>query len=100
MSTWAERAEWHRKAHPEVYDHIVRLAREAKQRNMQKVGIELLINVLRWQESIGFCQNYAAHYARMIMKDEPDLSDFFNLRPRRRDLEDAEEMRQGGIYGS
>ena len=34
---------------PEVYSHLVRLARQAKARGHNKVGIRMLWEVMRWE---------------------------------------------------
>jgi len=73
---------------PDVYDHLVRLAHQAKRRGHQKIGIGLLWEVMRWERSMqtidpeGFKlnNNWRSRYARMIMQREPALEGFFELR--------------------
>jgi len=75
---------------PEVYTLLVALARNIRRRwPNRKVGIELLINRVRWDFSFDYSnsgedfkinQNFAAYYARLIIKQEPDLQDMFELR--------------------
>jgi len=75
--------------HPEVYEELVSLARQAKKARRQ-VGIGLIFEVLRWNriiaglpdtnEEFKLNNNYRSRYARLIMRRESDLSDFFETR--------------------
>lgn len=74
---------------PRVYQALVRLARDAVKRGHRKIGIGMLWEVLRWEtwlptddESSAFklCNSYRSRYARLIMKQESDLSGIFVLR--------------------
>lgn len=73
---------------PHVYDELVRLARQAKDRGHRRIGIELLFAVIRWERMMsttdptGFKLNdhYTSRYARLIMEREPDLAGMFRLR--------------------
>jgi len=76
-------------ANPHVYAELVKLARRAKARGEQKVGIELLFAVCRWRRmmatsdsSSGFKLNdhYTSRYSRLIMAQERDLDGFFETR--------------------
>lgn len=77
---------------PEVYNNLVRLAREFR-RNSQnynrKMGIGMLYEVLRWsyyinvdlgEEEFKLSNDFRAPYARLIMQQEPDLQDAFNIK--------------------
>ena len=75
--------------HPEVYEHLVALAREWQQRTFaKKIGIATLYERLRWEYGIqgkdqhGFKlnNNYRAYYARLIMEENYDLSFLFDVR--------------------
>lgn len=75
--------------HPEVYDEIVRLARQVKTAGRERVGMKLLFEVIRWNRMLsgvkdaeGFKLNnvYTSRYARLVMEQEPDLSGFFETR--------------------
>ncbi len=74
---------------PQVYKKLVELARQAKARGKNKVGIEMLYNVLRWYTFLNtkadsdykLSNNHKAFYARKIMAENPDLDGIFNLRP-------------------
>lgn len=74
---------------PEVYEALVRLAREWKSAGHAKLGIKTLIERLRWEwhissnkDSDGYKlnNNYAPHYARKIMAENPDLDGLFETR--------------------
>lgn len=80
--------EFHAK-NPQVYVALVRFAREAKARGRNKIGIELLINRVRWElfmntrddhSDFKINNNYKAYYARLIMEREPDMKTMFNTR--------------------
>lgn len=86
--TEAERKfqEFHKK-NPEVYSTLVSLARQAKSRGRTKIGINMLIEVFRWNKLIKTTDkdykinnNYAPRYARMMMQDHPELEGLFNVR--------------------
>jgi hypothetical protein len=70
-----------------VYEAFVRLAREAVGRGRTKIGIQMLFEVVRWEhflrtegDDFKLNNNWAAFYARLIMDQEEDLRDIFNLR--------------------
>jgi len=71
---------------PEVYMHLVRLAREAKERGRTKLGIKQIWEVCRWFVHLEtgsdpkLCNDYHARYSRLIMAQEPDLDGMFELR--------------------
>lgn len=78
---------------PQVYDHLVRLARQALARGVAtksqtRVGIGMLWEVLRWniylttEDPTGWKlnNNYRSRYARLILKQEPDLAGVFEIR--------------------
>lgn len=74
-------------ANPGVYKHLVRLARRARQRGANKIGIGMLFEVLRWQRILEtggdvfkLNNNYRALYARLIMERESDLAGMFEIR--------------------
>jgi hypothetical protein len=74
--------------HPEVYAEFVRLCRVATRAGRKRVGIKQLFEVLRWNRYVGpdhledykLNNNYAPHYARLIMSREPDLANIFETR--------------------
>ena len=75
------------KNNPQVYVTLVRLARELKDTGHRKIGIGMLFEVVRWQTMLRtegdpykMNNNYRSRYARLIMENEPDLEDIFDLR--------------------
>lgn len=73
---------------PHVYQQLARLARQWKAAGHRKIGIATLFEVLRWETGLvtrddeGYKLNnsYRSRYARMLMMNEPDLVDFFEIR--------------------
>jgi hypothetical protein len=77
---------------PEVYNNLVRLAREFRAKGYnrnRKMSISMLFEVLRWNyyievdqgdEEFKLSNDFRAPYARLIMAVERDLSDAFNTR--------------------
>lgn len=82
-------ADFHRE-NPHVYDALVRLARQARERGHERIGIELLFAVLRWermmatvdpsQSAFKLNDHYTSRYARLIMERESDLKGLFAVR--------------------
>jgi hypothetical protein len=77
----------HHAAHPEVYAALVRLARQARSRGHDRIGIGMLWEVLRWETTIGdpagdyrLNNDHRSRYARLIMDQEPDLAGVFEVR--------------------
>ena len=79
-------------SNPHIYENLVKLARKFRSRGSninRKMGIGMLYEVLRWNyflttdsdEEFKLSNDFRAPYARLIMAQEPDLSDAFNLRP-------------------
>ena len=75
-------------AHPEVYEHICRFARQAKARGVKRWGIKAIFEVVRWHVKVNLGRdgdyklnnNFTSHYARLIEEREPDLAGFFEKR--------------------
>lgn len=72
-------------AHPEVYETLVKLARQALSRGLEKVGIRMLYEVARWEfikkrQPIKLNDHFHSRYSRMIMGAETDLRDVFETR--------------------
>lgn len=74
---------------PAVYDELVRMARQMRNRGYQKIGIELLWAAYRWNRMLATTpdeynfklnDHFTSRYARLIMAHEEDLSDFFHTR--------------------
>lgn len=75
--------------HPEVYEAITHLCRQAKKAGRAKIGIGMLFEVLRWQTFIAagdddevyrLNNNYRSRYARLIQDLEDDLDGIFDIR--------------------
>ncbi|MFA6118150.1 MAG: hypothetical protein WC729_29455 [Sphingomonas sp.] len=76
---------------PHVYALLRELALEARKAGVRVYGIGMLWEVLRWKlyvettgnDDFSLNNNYRALYARMLMRTEPMLRDFFITRKRR-----------------
>lgn len=74
--------------HPQVYETLVRLAREAKAAGKERIGLRMIWETMRWQLSMqtvdpdGFKanNNLTSRYARLIAQQEPDLAEMFETR--------------------
>lgn len=85
-------AEFHR-ANPHVYETLERLAFKLRNRGIERWGIKALWEVCRYELALGtnahvatfkLNNNYTAHYARLLMENNPeDLDGFFETRERR-----------------
>lgn len=74
-------------ANPHVYAELVLLARRARRRGVERIGIGMLFEVLRWRvalrtggDEFKLNNNYRSYYARLIMLQEPDLVGAFETR--------------------
>lgn len=76
---------------PKVYTELVVLARTAKQKGYNRIGIRMLWEVIRWNHMIQtnpdpegtefkLNDHYHSRYARLVMDKEPDLVGIFELR--------------------
>lgn len=73
---------------PHVYKVLKRLALEAKQAGKNKIGVDLLVQVARWELIMGTNTNdrfkisnsYTSRYARLLMEQEEELEGLFELR--------------------
>ena len=84
-----DRFEAFHRLNPWVYEHLVRLARQLRQRGHERLGIGMLWEVLRWQVFMGtfdpssefkLNDHYRSRYARLIMDQETDLRGAFEIR--------------------
>ena len=86
--TIQERFEKFHSDHPHVYEILVKFAKEAKKSGKTKLGTKLLVERARWElmfltkseDSFKINNSYTSRYARLIMEQEGELEDFFNLR--------------------
>jgi hypothetical protein len=84
----ADRFEDFHKANPAVYSTLVYLAKQwARQTAGRKLGIKTLYERARWEISLETSDpnfklnnNFTAFYARLLMRNEPDLAGMFDLR--------------------
>ncbi len=91
--TIAGRFERFHAAHPEVFDEIVRLARQLRGRGFERYSMKGLFEIVRHNHHIGkgpgedFALNndYSPLYARLVMATCSDLAGFFETRGRRAD---------------
>jgi hypothetical protein len=72
---------------PQVYAELVKLARRARGRGAARVGIRMAWEVMRWNLTIETApgdfklnDHFTSRYARLIMRQEPDLADVFETR--------------------
>jgi hypothetical protein len=72
---------------PHVLALLVRLAREAKARGMERIGAKALIERARWEISLQtrgdeyrLNNSFASRYARLIADTCPDLATMFQFR--------------------
>jgi hypothetical protein len=80
--------------HPEVMEHLVKFARQWRERrgSSAKVGIKALYERARWElwfQSLDdspppkLSNNHTAYYARLMMEECPDLEGIFQLKKQR-----------------
>lgn len=86
--TIQEQFEAFHKANPWVYRRLVSQARTLTAKGYQHLGIGMLWEVLRFghmmtsdpSSDFKLNNNYRSRYVRLIIKQEPDLSEAFELR--------------------
>ncbi len=74
---------------PHIYALIVKYAREVKAAGFTTYSINAIFERIRWhvlvetksEDSFKMSNDHRSRYARLVMKKEPDLKGFFNLRP-------------------
>ena len=79
--------EFHRD-NPRVYALIVMYARQVKAAGRQHYSMDCIFHRVRWHvhietrsdDDFKLNDHYTSRYARMVMENEPDLADFFELR--------------------
>lgn len=73
---------------PHVYQILVRLAREARTRGKTRLGVKALWERMRWDiwmqteddDEFKLNNNFTSRYARLIVRQEPDIAGMFELR--------------------
>lgn len=96
--TLEERFERFHAANPHVYGTLKAMALSLRNSGQRRWGIAALYEILRFQSAFrtngdGFKLNndYRALYARLLMKQEPELEGFFETRRRRNASEEEWE---------
>ena len=84
--TIQERFEQFHEENPNVYDLVVKFSRQMANRRNQ-CGMKMIWERVRWETAITtndpefkLNNNYTAHYARLVMRNEKDLEGFFKTR--------------------
>lgn len=82
-----ERFDRFHELNPHVYEALRVLARDLVRAGRQRLGINMLVEVLRWQRMLRtegddykLNNNYAPFYARKLMADDPYLAGVFETR--------------------
>lgn len=85
--TLDDRFQQFHKDNPHVYDKLVSMTRQLKEKGHKKVGMQMLFEVLRWNSMMRTVSHdyklnndYCSRYARLIMDQEQDLEGIFELR--------------------
>ncbi len=80
--------EFHR-ANPHVYDALKSLCLQVRRAGVQRFGIRTVWERLRWQQRFETLHgrsdyklndHYTRHYARLLMRQEPELAGLFEVR--------------------
>lgn len=74
---------------PDVYRELVILSKKLLSAGRDRYGIKALFEIIRFHRAIRTTDpafkinnNFSSLYARLIMKDYPELEDFFEIRVR------------------
>lgn len=85
--TGPQRFEHFHRTNPTVYGVIVQKAREWRAAGNGKLGMSLLFGMVRWVlaletkgDPFRINDHYVPYYSRLVMWQEPDLADLFDLR--------------------
>lgn len=73
---------------PKIWELLVKFSKEAKNAGIEKLGISLLIERIRWELAVvtkstdGYKinNNHRAFYARKLMDNYPELTGMFKIR--------------------
>ena len=76
------------RSNPRVYAILCRLARQAMAHGKKRIGIRLLWERMRWElwietrsdDEFKFNDHYHSRYVRLMIEQEPDLANLFELR--------------------
>ena len=90
---------------PDVYSELVKISRQLKLRGRDHYGIKALFEVVRFHRAIRtndpvfkLNNNFTALYARLIMNQESDLSDFFETRVRKASVRHQQSEKMEDLY--
>jgi len=85
--TLQERFEDFHASNPQVFAALEDMVRSLRAAGRTRVGIEMLMNQLRWQSMIStrgddfkINQNYASRYARLLVAEHPEWDGMFEFR--------------------
>jgi hypothetical protein len=89
--TRQEKFEEFHQQHPEVYQELLRLAREAQCNGFSKFGIRTIWETMRWnfamksatRDAFKLNDHLTSSYARVLMAQEIDLVGFFETRQKK-----------------
>lgn len=102
--TMAVRFEGFHRENPHIYQAIVRIALDLKDRGFPKCGMKMIFERLRWLyaiqtrgEDFKLNNNYTAYYARVVMAAEPRLQGFFETRVREGDIPYVPDLEALGL---
>lgn len=86
-ATIQERFEAFHAANPQVYEALVGLVMEMRQRGVKKYGMKGLFEILRWRyvmqtqgDEYRLNNIYTSRYCRKMITEYPELEGFFELR--------------------
>lgn len=87
MTTRERWLKWHL-ANPDVYELFKRFTFEAIGHGHKNLSAWLIINRIRWETAVVTTGNpykvpndYIAHYSRLFMREYPEYTGFFRVRP-------------------
>lgn len=87
--TPADKFEEYHRLNPQVCSALEQMARDLINKGRRKVGIKMLMEVLRWNyqmktddpnSDFKINNNYAPYYARLLIERNPQWADVFELR--------------------
>jgi len=92
-----QRFEMFHKQNPGVYDLIVEIAADLKNRGFKRCGMKFIFERIRWlyalqtksTDDFKLNNDYTAYYARLVMYRQRALEGFFRLREQRIDYDPA-----------
>lgn len=86
-ATIQERFEAFNRANPQVYAALQCLAMQMLSSGVRQYGIKGLFEILRWQFALQtkgspfrLCNDFTSRYARLLVKNNPELDGFFEMR--------------------